>query len=124
MEKPSGRYGDIVAPHELQAEDVPLMPSAAAARPRALPSPSEPSEQERELHNLTHLPYRSWCPVCVQSKGRHSPHKAIKDRKAVLHIDFGFLSSKEAPGDYITVFTAIDTRTQMAMAVNLSLIHI
>ena len=67
VEKPSGRYDDIVAPHELQAEDVPLMPSAAAARPRALPSPSEPSEQERELHNLTHLPYRSWCPVCVCS---------------------------------------------------------
>ena len=30
-----------------------------ARKPKALTSPLEPTQQERELHNLTHLPYRS-----------------------------------------------------------------
>ena len=33
--------------------------------PKGLPSPSLPSKAEVEHYNLTHLPYRSWCPFCV-----------------------------------------------------------
>ena len=40
--------------------------------PRA---PREPSRAEREEHNLTHLPYRSWCPFCVAGKAHSAPHK-------------------------------------------------
>ena len=25
-----------------------------------------PSQEEVEMHNLSHLPYRSWCPHCVK----------------------------------------------------------
>ena len=28
-------------------------------------SPGCPTYEEIERHNVTHLPYRSWCPVCV-----------------------------------------------------------
>ena len=27
-----------------------------------------PSKAEYDRHCLTHLPYRSWCPICVQAK--------------------------------------------------------
>ena len=30
--------------------------------------------RERELHNLTHLPYRRWLPACVAAKAKASPH--------------------------------------------------
>ena len=33
--------------------------------PKELTSPEGPSIQERETHNLTHIPYRSWCEHCV-----------------------------------------------------------
>ena len=33
--------------------------------PKGLPTPVLPSKAEVEHHNLTHLPYRSWCPHCV-----------------------------------------------------------
>ena len=38
------------------------------------PEPSEPTRQERIEHEKTHLPYRSWCRVCVMAKGREDPH--------------------------------------------------
>ena len=34
----------------------------------------------------------------------------------MIQMDFGFLSTKDAAGSYITILTAIDVRTQMATA--------
>eukprot|EP00971_Amphidinium_carterae_P093016 1841238-Amphidinium_carterae.1 len=39
--------------------------SSEAAPPISVPAPQEPSAAERELHNLTHIPFRSWCEICV-----------------------------------------------------------
>ena len=36
--------------------------------------PVLPSEAEVEQHELTHLPFRSWCRHCVRAKGKESPH--------------------------------------------------
>ena len=33
-----------------------------------------PSEAEVEQHELTHLPFRSWCRHCVRAKSKESPH--------------------------------------------------
>ena len=35
-----------------------------------LPGPESVSKEEREEHERTHLPYRSWCEVCVKARGR------------------------------------------------------
>ena len=98
-------------------EDIPIQQSEAALRPRGQPSPNEPSQQERERHDLTPLPYRRWCSVCVQAKGKRSPQPTTQDRKPVTQIDFAFMSTKEQPGTAVTIFTGLDVRTQMAMAV-------
>ena len=39
-----------------------------AVPPRA--STRQPSERERRLHEITHLPFRQWCPFCVAGKSR------------------------------------------------------
>ena len=44
----------------------------SAVKPKMLKVPGEPSESERRLHELTHLPYRDWCEHCVKLKGRQS----------------------------------------------------
>ena len=36
--------------------------------------PGKPTEEERERHYKTHVPYRPWCPVCVEAKGIEDPH--------------------------------------------------
>ena len=38
---------------------------AEANVPLAVPSPKEPGAAERARHELTHMPYRSWCFSCV-----------------------------------------------------------
>ena len=36
--------------------------------------PGDPTEAEIEEHCVTHVPYRSWCPVCVKAKGKEDDH--------------------------------------------------
>ena len=42
-------------------EDVPPAPTQRYQRPRPLAEVKQPSPAEVARHNLTHLPYRSWC---------------------------------------------------------------
>ena len=37
--------------------------------------PGDPTKKEREDHNATHIPFRSWCPICVKAKGREEAHR-------------------------------------------------
>lgn len=71
---------------------------------------------ERESHNLTHLPYTRWCRFCVKAKGKESHHFATANRLPVIQVDSGFLGTKEDKNKLVTLFTAIDVRTQMSMA--------
>ena len=36
----------------------------------AYSSTRQPSERERRLHEITHLPFRKWCPFCISGKSR------------------------------------------------------
>ncbi len=38
--------------------------------------PGQPTREEINRHNITHLPYRSWCPICVKAKGKIRAHLA------------------------------------------------
>ena len=38
--------------------------------PREQELPQQPSERERRLHKLTHIPYRAWCAHCVSCKAK------------------------------------------------------
>ena len=70
--------------------DVPKVSAVDNARvPKSLRSPIRPPVSEVEKHNLTHLPYRHWCQVCVESKGKEDPHprgKGDDDDKSGLPI--------------------------------------
>ena len=37
---------------------------------RELAAPTEPTPQERALHELTHIPYRAWCSHCARAKAK------------------------------------------------------
>ena len=42
---------------------------AEADVPTAVTTPKEPGADERSRHELTHMPYRSWCFSCVAGRG-------------------------------------------------------
>ena len=63
-------------------EDVcqPCNEDAPIKRPR---NPTGPTPEEKEKHWATHLPYRSWCPICVKARGREDPHRGMKKKEDV-----------------------------------------
>ena len=50
---------------------------AEETRPRRdIPRPAPPSQEEIDKHKVDHLPYRNWCPDCVEGFGRERAHRA------------------------------------------------
>ena len=83
---------------------------------KGIKAPEQPTAQERAEHELTHLPYRSWCPTCVQNKGRADNHPRQHSKQPVVQFDFCFfktLGEKETT----PILTGIDVETGMSMAV-------
>jgi hypothetical protein len=61
---------------------------------RAKPHPHDPSPQERELHEVSHSPYRSWCRACVAGRGRSEAHYSVTDDERAIPeyaIDYGYM---------------------------------
>ena len=87
-----------------------------ALKAKGVRAPTQPTPQERAEHELTHLPYRSWCPTCVQSKGRQDHHKTQQSRHPVIQCDFAYIKSNQDK-TVVPIFTAIDVQTGMGMAV-------
>ena len=44
------------------------------ARPKIARDPGQPTEKEREEHNVLHMPYRSWCEDCVRGRKKNPAH--------------------------------------------------
>ena len=80
---------------------------------RTLHAPTEPTPQQREIHNLTHLPYRTWCEICVKAKGKERPSKKSSDRQPAVQVDYCFVTTG-AGCPTVTVLTAVDIQTGYA----------
>ena len=51
--------------------------SGEAKTARSLHTPEPPTDAARLAHNATHVPFRDWCPICVASRERSSPHRRV-----------------------------------------------
>jgi len=81
--------------------------------------PREPTEEERREHNLTHLPFRSWCPHCVRGRGREADHRKYKEQAEglhELHVDFMQMGKENQPRQTLTILVVKERRTKMLMA--------
>ena len=53
--------------------------------------PLSPSKREREIHEGSHIPFRSWCESCVAGRGRARKHAARHCEPVNrLHFDYFF----------------------------------
>ena len=88
---------------------------------QAPPVPTEPSDEERNRHNLTHQPYASWCEICVANRGRQDGHRAHPEPSSgasVVSFDFGYLSRLETEDDpKLTALFVRDQHTKLVHAV-------
>ena len=54
---------------EEQYEDVELEVEHGSRKVQKVQDPREPSKEERLEHEMTHLPFRSWCRHCIRGRG-------------------------------------------------------
>ena len=87
--------------------------------------PRQPGKEERELHELTHLPYRDWCDFCVATKARDD-HQRILDPSAEgrrnissVQLDYAYgRSGGNNKADLTTILVGVDAETRMLLAVS------
>ena len=62
--------------------------------------PKEPTPQERAEHDLTHLPFRSWCRHCIRGRGREEDCRRSERAPDLpeIHIDFMFMGEEGGKG--------------------------
>ena len=93
-------------------QDAAGIAEAQPARPGIVPV--LPSEAEVEQHELTHLPFRSWCRHCVRAKGKESPHhESSPGGVSKFATDYMFMREDGAP---ITILVGYDGLTKAFFA--------
>ena len=93
---------------------------SGSREPRKLRDPLLPSPEEVRVHEMTHLPYRSWCAHCVRGKGKSMAHVRRKgDGEArEVHMDYCFMGGRDdTKARCILVVKDRDTRTIMSSVV-------
>ena len=91
--------------------------SGDVRKPMKMMDPKLPTQTEVDEHNLTHLPFRSWCPQCVKGRGRAADHvaQAREDGMMEIHSDYCFLTTADSQEKY-TLLVAREKSTRMTMA--------
>eukprot|EP00973_Karenia_brevis_P094438 12422478-Karenia_brevis.AAC.1 len=86
---------------------------------RMLKAPVKPTPEMVELHNQTHLPFRSWCRYCVRGRGRSMGHTRVdhgEEQIPTVSIDYGFLGTKDNPATDLPVLVGKDRLSQTVWA--------
>ena len=104
---------------EKEVYDPPPLPEVdmdtSAHAPRSPHVPKEPTPQERAEHELTHLPFRSWCKTCVMSKSRQDHSKKLRLKQPVLQCDYSFFTDPKVEGS-VTILNVCDVMSGLALA--------
>ena len=86
-----------------QAEQ--LENSGEAKTARMLRNREPPTDAGRKAHNATPVPVRDWCPICVASRGRRSPHRRVVVNKTADTLP-------KFQTDYMFIRTVAESKTQ------------
>ena len=99
------RYTDVMMmgrgreEHEQELERELAERDGEGAEVRIAKRPRVPTELEVEQHHAAgHVPYRSWCPICVKGQGVNTRHACIKREEqqefGTVSIDYAFMTSE------------------------------
>ena len=87
--------------------------------------PKMPTLAEREQHEATHMPFRSWCRHCVRGRGRNSPHwkrmAAYEEAKEAgqvpkVSMDYHFMSQADECAGKNPLLIMVDESTGESFA--------
>ena len=99
-------------PTQLESDDAEQQQGTKAI---AVQAPKQPTPQEILEHTVTHLPYRRWCPIGVQARGRQNNHPKQHSKLPIIQLDFGYIKGFDDSNVH-PILTAIDIQSGMTMA--------
>ena len=72
-----------------------------ARKAKGIKVDERPTQEEVDLHELTHLPFRSWCAHCVKGKAKGLPHHKSDSNSTipVVSIDYTFMRDGKKEDD-------------------------
>ena len=81
---------------------------------RTATDPGCPTTEELNEHYLTHLPHRSWCPVCIKARGKEDPHMKVDKSKRIYEkptvcFDYKSFGQEQDTDDKITTLIVRDS---------------
>ena len=85
--------------------------------PRRLTTPPRISAKEREDHELTHTPFRSWCPYCMKGRSIKKAHKKVSEvedeemKVPRVSMDYFYLSQKDEDAKENPVLVVVNEKT-------------
>ena len=106
--------GGLDGLEEVAAEE----PEAGTRKPKRMADPKLPSMLEIAEHEMTHVPFRSWCRHCVRGRGKELPHlkaDGLESGIVEIHMDLCFPGEEDGSGG-LTVLVAQDRETRMKLA--------
>ena len=105
---------DLV-PGRQEVADAGGEPQSESFHPKYLRQPRQPSKQERELHNMTHIPFQPWCVVCQEAKGRGSQHRKQRasTKTSKIQLDYAYIRQPQDK-EPTTILTWVESLTGLA----------
>ena len=63
--------------------------------------PPTPSSEEWIKHQITHMPFKPWCDICVKNAAMNAPHKTKHHSRdtAMFCMDYMFMTEKPSEDD-------------------------
>ena len=85
---------------------------------KGLIDPRKPTAEDVERHNMHHMPYRNWCLVCVQARGRDADHrKEVNKERGLSEYCFDYCLPGDEFGQKLTVLVGRERVSGMKMVV-------
>ena len=79
--------------------------------------PRKPTQTEIEEHDLTHLPYRNWCSICVKIKRKDLDHRtSVEAERGLSEYSFDYCFPGDEFGFKLTVMAGKEKNTGMTFA--------
>ena len=91
------RGSAMEASEEIKIEEEIIIEEDIARNPNIIKQLAAPLTEEWINHQLTHTPFRAWCPICVQAKAKSLPHRKSRSNDRgfpVIGLDYMFMTPK------------------------------
>ena len=84
---------------ESAGENIDAEVEVEAEEQQVAADPGQPTKAEKEIHEVTHFPFRPWCRACVLGRAKDAPSRKVKGLFAEtvlprVRMDYAFLTER------------------------------